>query len=64
MTREHVSSVDDKIQTWLPLLITKVSKNIFNKNYNNVGLLRTVKKYGYKKNTANNKIEMGATPTI
>ena len=24
-----------------------------------VGLLRTVKKYGYKKNTANNKIGMG-----
>ena len=29
------------------------------KNDNNVGLLRTVKKYGYKKNTANNKIGMG-----
>ena len=28
-------------------------------NDNNVGLLRTVKKYGYKKNTANNKIGMG-----
>ena len=37
----------------------QVSKNIFNKNDNNVGLLRTVKKYGYKKNTANNKIGMG-----
>ena len=37
----------------------QVSKNIFNKNDNNVGLLRTVKKYGYKKNRANNKIGMG-----
>ena len=36
----------------------QVSKNIFNKNDNNVGLLRTVKKYGYK-NTANNKKGMG-----
>ena len=40
-------------------LYVQVSKNIFNKNDNNVGLLRTVKKYGYKKNTANNKIGMG-----
>ena len=41
------------------IIIIQVSKNIFNKNDNNVGLLRTVKKYGYKKNTANNKIGMG-----
>ena len=40
-------------------LLIQVSKNIFNKNDNNVGLVRTVKKYGYKKNTANNKIGMG-----
>ena len=32
--------------------MNKYQKNIFNKNDNNVGLLRTVKKYGYKKNTA------------
>ena len=39
--------------------MNKYQKNISNKNDNNVGLLRTVKKYGYKKNTANNKIGMG-----
>ena len=38
--------------------MNKYQKNIFNKNDNNVGLLRTVKGFGYKKNAANNKIEI------
>ena len=32
----------------------KYQNNFSIKNDNNVGLLRTVKKYGYKKNTVNN----------
>ena len=37
----------------------QVSKHIFNKNDNNVGLLRTVKKYGYKKNTVKLHLKLG-----